>query len=319
MRKQVKVFAPGKVILFGEHFVVSGYPAIVTAIDRGVTVTAKKTDDKFVIVSKHSAAAWNATGETITAKPSALAPLYNMVREMCLDHGVSCTGWVEIESDLISGGGLGSSAAVSVALAKAVSLLHEIELSKDQLIHYALKAEKEFHGRPSGIDPTISTVGGTIAYRGLGNYTAIEVGKPLDLIIVFSGRKRKTSKMVDAVQRFAAEKKDIFTELVKLYSHVYEMAKEALVEGDFQAVGRLFTLNHLLLRSVGVSDNVLEEIVRKLRNKDVYGAKLTGAGGGGCVIAVADGRAVEIAEAMARLYPSAWMSRTGVAGVGEKA
>ncbi|MEM3053743.1 MAG: mevalonate kinase [Candidatus Caldarchaeum sp.] len=272
MRKQVKVFAPGKVILFGEHFVVSGYPAIVTAIDRGVTVTARKADDKFVIVSKHSAATWNISGETITAKPAALAPLYNMVREMCLDHGVPCTGWVEIESDLVSGGGLGSSAAVSVALAGAVSILHEIDLSRDQLIHYALKAEKEFHGRPSGIDPTISTVGGTISYRGLGKYTAIEVEKPLDLIIVFSGRKRKTSKMVDVVQRFAEEKKNVFSELVKLYSHVYEMAKTALVEGDFQTVGRLFTLNHFLLRSVGVSDNVLEEIVKNLRSKGVYGA-----------------------------------------------
>ncbi|MEM4495496.1 MAG: mevalonate kinase [Candidatus Caldarchaeum sp.] len=318
MRKQVKVFAPGKVILYGEHFVVSGYPAIVTAIDRGVTVTARKVEDKFVIVSKHSAAAWDISGEPIAASSHTLAPLYNMVREICLDNGVPCTGLAEIESDLVSGGGLGSSAAVSVALAKAVSLLHEIELSRDQLIQYALKAEKEFHGRPSGIDPTISAVGGTIAYQGLGKYTGIEIGEPLDLIIVFSGRKRKTSKMVDFVQRFAAEKKNVFTELVKLYSYIYEEAKKSLAQGDLETIGQLFTLNHLLLKTVGVSAEVLENIVDRLRSLCVYGSKLTGAGGGGCVIAVAGERTADIVEEMSRLYPGAWLSRIGVAGVGEK-
>lgn len=318
MKETARASAPGKVILFGEHFVVSGSPAIVTAINKRARVLLTKTvDRKFLIVSGHAFSAWSLNGEPLGAKPSSFQPLYNMVRSICQDFGLKCEGKAEIESDILGAAGLGSSAAVSVALVKAFSDLHGLELSKDEIIRYVMKAEAEFHGRPSGIDPTISVIGGTIIYRGPGNYSELSLPSNPRVLIVFSGRKRRTSKMVHHVQQTAREKPTFFGELSKIYSRIYEKALPALQSYDVEQIGRLFTLNHALLRSLGLSNQAIEKIIQDLSFSGAYGSKLTGAGGGGCIIAVAGDDIDRIAEELAKVYTHVWVCETGCRGVGE--
>lgn len=318
MKESARASAPGKVILFGEHFVVSGFPAIVTAIDRRVKVLLTRSpNDKFVIISGQSFSAWSMTGEVLGNRPSPFQPFYNMVKTFCDDFGLKCVGRAEVESEITGAAGLGSSAAVAVALVKAFSQLNGLELTRDEVIHYAMKAEKEFHGRPSGIDPTIATVGGTIVYHGPGKYHQLPLPANIRLVIVFSGRKRKTSKMVNYVQQTAKEKPSFFEELSKVYSVIYQEAVDALQSKEIKKLGHLFTLNHILLRCLGLSNDVLEKIVDDFSRLGACGSKLTGAGGGGCVIAAADKEIERLSSEMARLYPYVWLSQTNCRGVGE--
>ncbi|MEM0441180.1 MAG: mevalonate kinase [Candidatus Caldarchaeum sp.] len=318
MKTVVSASAPGKVILFGEHFVVSGFPAIVTAIDKRVRVTfSQSLERKFIIVSGQAYSAWNVNAEPLSQRPSLFQPLYNMVKKLSDDFGFKCVGKVEIFSEITGAAGLGSSAAVSVALTKAVSDMYELNLTPEQVIQYAMVAEKEFHGRPSGIDTTIATVGGTIAYHSPGNYRQINVPANPEVIIVFSGKKRKTSKMVEHVQQTAKAKPAFFNALANIYSRVYCEAVDAMTSTNFEKLGHLFLLNHFLLRCLGLSNEGLEKIVEDLLSFGAFGAKVTGGGGGGCVIGLGGEKSSAILAGLSTVYPKVWLSQTGCRGVGE--
>ncbi|MCS6784177.1 MAG: mevalonate kinase [Candidatus Caldarchaeum sp.] len=318
MKESATASAPGKVILFGEHFVVSGFPAIVTAIDKRVKIRlTNSVENRFVIVSGQVCSAWSLNGQPVGAKHSPFQALYDMVNAVCRDHGIKCVGRAEIDSEIMGAAGLGSSAAVAVALVKAFSDLHGLELTIDKIIQYAMKAETEFHGRPSGIDPTIAAVGGTIIYHGPGKYMHLATPANPKVLIVFSGKKRKTSKMVNHVQQLARDKPRLFGELTKIYSIIYREAFSAIQKYDVEKIGKLFTMNHLLMRALGLSNESVEKIIEVLAGLGVYGSKLTGAGGGGCVIAVAGENIERIAGEMSKIYPHVWLSQTGCRGVGE--
>ncbi|MEM4303586.1 MAG: mevalonate kinase [Candidatus Caldarchaeum sp.] len=317
MKEKAVASAPGKVILFGEHFVVSGYPAIVTAIKMRAKATLTPRHDKFMIKSGQTSAVWNSNGEQIypsTATP--FQPLFNMASRIMEDFGISSFFNAEIHSESPGAAGLGSSAAVSVALAKALASLYNIDMSIESVIHYSMLAEKEFHGRPSGIDSHITAIGGTLLYNGPGKYQNLKLDKHPEILIVYTGIKRKTSKMVSYVQNLSAERPDEFTQLTEIYSELYKKAVEALKSNDLILLGRLMTVNHLLLKCLGLSNTVVENVVETLLEKGAYGAKITGAGGGGCVIAVGDD---ELAKHLSGHFPSCWKSETGCKGVSEEA
>ncbi|MEM1946101.1 MAG: mevalonate kinase [Candidatus Caldarchaeum sp.] len=315
MKEKAVASAPGKVILFGEHFVVSGYPAIVTAIDMRARAVLTPSHDKFKIKSGQSWAAWNAEGEQIyppPPQPTPFQPLFNMVLKIMEDHGVSACFNAEILSEIPGAAGLGSSAAVSVSLAKAVAAFNNIDMSLESVIHYSMLAEKEYHGRPSGIDSHITALGGTLVYNGPRKCQQLQLNKHPSIFIAYTGLRRKTSKMVSYVQNFAAEKPDEFGQLSEIYSEIFRRAVNALKSNDLCSLGRLMTINHFLLRCLGLSNEKVERAVEKLLEKGAYGVKITGAGGGGCVIAVGDH---ELFENVSGFFPGFWKSSTGCKGV----
>ncbi|MEM1942838.1 MAG: mevalonate kinase [Candidatus Caldarchaeum sp.] len=318
MKQRAAASAPGKVILFGEHFVVSGHPAVVTAINLRAKVEVIREDDTTTIRSRQSWSSWSRKGEPIHPNPpktSSFTPLYMMASKMMEDHGVSGCFRAEIHSDIPGGAGLGSSAAVSTALAKALSNLFELNLATHELVEYAMVAEKEYHGRPSGIDPHAAAYGGTLLYNGPGKFQPLQLSPSPDLLVVFTGLKRKTSDMVDEVVRLARGNPREFGELSSLYREVFVRSVEALKSNNLELLGRLMTINHFLLRTLGLSNEVVERCVEDLFKTGVYGAKLTGAGGGGSVVAVGGSNTEAAVLSLLSSYPRAWVVKTSCPGV----
>lgn len=317
-RERAKASAPGKVILWGEHFVVYGSTAVVTAIDCRVDVVCSLIGEGVSIRSGR--AVCSKRGGVVRCSSSSawrtLHPLMGLVEAMLSELGGADGVEVVISSDMPRGAGLGSSAAVSAATAKALSTLLGHELSPSDVKRWAMRAEQEIHGRPSGIDPHITTVGGTLTYRRPDTWESIELPSSLRLLVIDTGERRSTGKLVEKVSRFAAENREIFEELKAFYDELVKEALDTLKTLDLKRMGELMRLNQLLLRAVGVSTEDIERAVEVLQRSGAYGAKLTGAGGGGCVIAVAEDDELEkICERTSRAFPRVWVARCSEPGV----
>lgn len=268
MKNYCRASAPGKVILFGEHFVVYGEPAIAVALDLRVKATAYRSETtsvegaRTVLVDKAISIALKAVGSE-----------GEKVR-------------VKIESNLPISVGLGSSAATASAIITAITGLFGVKLSKDEIFNMTLECEKTVHLNPSGIDPAISVNGGAILYqRGVG-IKQLKLSEEFTLVIGNTGERRSTGVMVEKVREFAEKRMDIMNNLRKTYTATVSRALKALEEGDLEELGLLMNVNHGLLEALGVSNSKLNNLIYASREAGALGAKMTGGGGGGCMIAL---------------------------------
>ena len=279
--------APGKVILVGEHFVVGGKPAIAIAINLRARVSVETVDNgnDITIRSKDLEIEETFSPEYIDEK-SPLYPIYvaaSLARQyISLDKGLDIT----ITSELPPAAGMGSSAAVSVATAAAVIALQK-RVDRSIVSKIAYEAEKIVHGKPSGIDNTISTYGGAILYIKEKGFTRINLNlKNVALVLADTGVPRSTGEMVARVRKLKARYSSVLDPIYKSAEILaYEVAK-ALEMGDVKTIGELMNINHGLLSAIGVSTIELERLVYIARNTGALGAKLTGAGGGGLIVAL---------------------------------
>ena len=287
----IQASAPGKVILFGEHFVVKGKPAIAVALSPRIHVTVKKPvneGNKIIIVSKN-------TGYKLVLDPltlevlelnGKLLQLKKILEELRRLSSSLKPAFIEIHSEIPVAAGLGSSASLAVAFTAAYSRFIGLELSREEISRIAFEAEKIVHGKPSGIDNTIATYGGAILYRG-GTFSRIRVGDIKDyFIIADTGVPRSTREAVLRVL-------DLYERYPRILEHVYmaaerivEEAKTALEEADTVRLGELMNINHGLLSAIGVSGLELEQLVHVARKNGALGSKITGAGIGGAIIAL---------------------------------
>ncbi|MCS7113493.1 MAG: mevalonate kinase [Nitrososphaerota archaeon] len=270
--------APGKVILCGEHFVVYGEPAIVAAIDLKAYAYASLTDEPGIHIYSSK------------VSEDALQPIREVVKLLVeskdarlIDKGLM----VSINSGIPISAGLGSSAAVAVASILATSKLLGLKLKKREIVSLGVKAEEIIHGRPSGIDPTISVYGGILLFKPGGKIRRIKPAKPVELVIADSGLKRSTGVMVRRVGELASRYPDVFSRLRSTVRMLVRRAVEAIIEGDIEELGGILNMNHGLLSAIGVSNSRLEKLVYAAREAGALGSKVTGAGGGGCIIALA--------------------------------
>lgn len=258
-------FAPGKLILMGEHAVVYGHPALAMAVDRGMTVDLHDRAGPTGL-DKH----W-IDDDRLQGALEAVLPL----------HGVG----VEIQSNLPIGRGMGSSGAFAVALAKADLKRRGAPLTYDSINHTAFAVERIFHGNPSGIDHTVSMRGGIVRYQRTDGGPIFEPVSlpPLPIVVIDSGSGGNTS---DMVQMVASNRSKLDPYLIQI-GQLLDATLPALKTGDWKAVGQAWHENHWLLRGIGVSTPTLDRIVRMAEDAGATGAKLAGAGGGGVVIALA--------------------------------
>lgn len=289
----VTASAPAKIILFGEHFVVYGEPAIVLAIDKRVHASADIRKDKRIYVnSVDLGTSGFFEGEKFyeecggqTARRT-LNPLKVAIQKVLERSKKSVGVSVKVRSAIPVAAGLGSSAAVAAAVATAVGRLLDLELSKEEIFHISYEAERFVHGTPSGIDPTISTYGGVLLYRKDKGFIQVKVKGEIPLVIGDTRVKRSTGDLVATVHKRNKQYPSIIKPLLKIGGKIALRAVKALETGDLYALGELMNINHGLLCAVGVSDVSLERLVYAARGADALGAKLTGAGGGGCMIAL---------------------------------
>lgn len=277
--------ACGKVILFGEHAVVYGIPAIAVGIDRGAWARATP-DTRFTL----HVVGWNARA---TDDPSDDAPLARAFRAL-VDVTKNAVGAsfapvaVEAGADLPPGGGLGCSAALGVAVARAL----DPSANADTVAQRANEWERVFHGNPSGIDAAVAASGGCVLFErnadGSRHIERVLVPAPFQLCIGHTGIASSTKSMVEAVARYRERRPEMAQKAFDGIHTLVKNARLAIEAGDKKAVGQLLDLNQMLLSGMFVSTPEIEQMCGAARSAGAYGAKLTGAGGGGSVVALVE-------------------------------
>lgn len=296
IKARARASAPAKVILFGEHFVVYNKPAILASIDKRVYVDVKaRKDDKIVIKSNMGFAGSFDLKRTKQLQgkrfKSEMQPILTAATDAMKVFDANIGLDISIRSEFPYGVGLGSSAACFVATIAAVGALFG-KLSKKKICDISLNAEKLVHRNPSGADSAICTYGGLMLFNKKRGTKPISSKIALQLVVANSGKKRITGKLVSNVRQQREKDPDLFMGLASMSENITMQALKAIKGHGYGELGALMTLNHSLLRRLGVSRNVLDKLVGIMLNNEALGAKMTGAGGGGCVIALTDSHSV---------------------------
>ncbi|TYT62437.1 mevalonate kinase [Natrialba swarupiae] len=289
--------APGKVYLFGEHAVVYDEPAVLCAIERRAQVEVEQRSDGKLRVHaedlsldgftvEYGAAAddrpdVDVSESLVTAATQYVDSAIEQVRDVTGDE----VGFdVTIESDIPLGAGLGSSAAVAVAAIDAGTRALGTTLESDELADRAYRTEYEVQeGQASRADTFCSATGGAV--RVEGDDCRPTESPDVPIVIGFDGGAGDTGELVSGV-RSLREEYDFAADTVEAIGDVVRNGEEALVDDDLEEVGDLMNFNHGLLSALGVSSRSLDTMVWAARDAGALGAKLTGAGGGGCIVAL---------------------------------
>ena len=287
--------APAKVILFGEHFVVYGTPALLAAINRRTTAKARiRDDDKIIIKSDIGASAeYTKTGFKILQggrkAKAILDPIHDAIRRARGEHRQSTGLQVELKSDIPYGIGLGSSAASCVASIAAVDSLFDSH-GKNWICDRAMESERIIHKNSSGADCHVSTYGGIMQYSKDEGSKKIKAGKQLRLVVSSTGILHSTGSLVERVRKFREANQRKFVGLSEQADMICAKALQAIELGNIETLGLLMTENQQLLKQIGVSHSKAEALITLSLQAGALGAKITGAGGGGAVIALARSR-----------------------------
>jgi mevalonate kinase len=289
---KITVSAPGKLMLFGEHAVVYGRPCIVTAVKARITVKIEKLEYPELII--------NAPDVGITGYkkdigklgwgkvPGGVIFIEFAVRNFNNKYNLSSGLKITTKSGFSSKFGFGSSSAVTVAVIKALSELFRIKLSNKELFDLSYKTVLGVQGVGSGFDLAAAIWGGTLYFvKGGEKIISLKIGS-LPLTIGYTGVKADTTTLVRGVASIYKTKKEIVEKIFEVMGVVVESAKKALSRSDYRELGVLMNLNQGLLDSLGVSTAKLSDLITASRGAGAYGAKLSGAGGGDCMIALAD-------------------------------
>jgi mevalonate kinase len=316
--------APAKIILLGEHFVVYGEPAIVMAIDKRAYARVEKRNDNRLHVRSmdlnlevffENGSFRVEQGDLKEAKMK-FEPVKQAIEKVMEKHGQHVGLDVEINSTVPVGAGLGSSAAVIAATTAATGAILDVKLSKEDILRITYAAEKIVHGTPSGVDPAISTMGGTMLFQMDTGFKPLEVKTNIPLIIGDTGVERSTRVQVEKVRDLVDKYPRVTEHLMKAAREIVLRAIEALKENDLETLGTMMNINHALLYGIGVSDESLEWLANAARKAGALGAKLTGAGGGGCMIALAREEKLEqVSEAIQRSGGRPFVARKTEEGV----
>lgn len=288
--------ACGKVILLGEHAVVYGVPAIAVGIDRGARARATVTGTG---PSRLYIRGWGIAAdehETKSEIARAFHALLERVRTTRLDFAPVA---VEVEADLPPGAGLGCSAAVGIAIARAV----DPQATHDVLQGYAMAWERVFHGNPSGVDAAVAARGGCVLFRRGANLEPVPIVGALHLCIGSTGTGSSTKSMVDAVASLRERRPSLVAEAFQAVGVLVQNARTALTSGDRVTLGRLMDSNQQVLSQLLLSTPDIERLCEASRRAGALGAKLTGAGGGGSVVALVPSPSV------AQAVLSAWRAQ----------
>ncbi len=288
--------SPAKVILFGEHFVVSGNLAISMTIDLPTVVTVESLNESGIRIRSEGLAleaSFSPVGELIrssgTSAESTLRPVFEAANFTLKKMNEPDRGFkITVKSNVPIGMGLGSSAATAVATVSGITTLLGRSMTKEEIFEAAYSLERMVHGRPSGVDQATVTYGGLISYRKGAIDSKLSVAKPPSLIIGNTGRRRSTGEYVSKVTKLRQENPKEYERIASEAQRISENAAEALKQGREEDLGVLMNENQRLLELVGVSSPELEKLISAARSAGALGAKLTGGGGGGCMIALVE-------------------------------
>lgn len=269
-----------------------GSPAVAMAVDLYVHVGVTRNQAGRIEVSADvpiDLVIGNSRTRAGADSTGLLEPLRLATSESLAYIGQHRTGTnVEVECDIPVGAGLGSSAATTVAIIAAVARAHGVKLSTSEIVKIAFAPESYLHGKPSGVDHSTCAVGGVLTFKKPNTIRRLNLSRVPRILVCDSGIHRSTGKLVKAVVRRSESKKKLFESHLDEVSEISLGAVRALREGDDRELGSLFTRNQELLVKIGVSNRALDKLVKTSLKAGALGAKITGAGGGGCIIALCE-------------------------------
>ena len=270
----IKVSAPGKLLLLGDHAVVYGYPCLVTAVDKRLYVEAEIIDDE--------------NDDIITPQVKESRFVLESIAYFKEQFQIKQSVRIKTKGDFSHQVGLGSSSAVTVATFKALGLLFNKQMSLDELFQMSYRVNLLIQGVGSGFDIAAATYGETLEYVVGGKVIEPLHIKSLPLVVGYSGTKADTPFYIRRVAEAFKSKKEEMEKIFKSIQILVESAKGGLVSGDFSLVGKCMNENQKLLVQLGVSTPKLDKMIISAIDAGAYGAKLSGAGGGDCMIALVD-------------------------------
>jgi len=273
--------APAKIILFGEHFVVHGTKAILAAIDKRVTVTTTFTDNKTIKVNSELGTLEVPISSSYEEVKSEFRPFVYLANKI-INSNQNVNGLeITIDSDIPIGVGLGSSSACCVAAAASISELFK-ELSSEEILNLSIDAEKTIFPDTSGADCTVCTYGGMIEYPSIEK---IDNTFDFNLIIANSMIPHNTKNSVEKVNKFKENDEERFSQLCDLENGLIDEVITAMKNNDGIVLGLKMSENQKYLEEIQVSNDTLRDMINSL-NEISLGSKITGAGDGGCIIAL---------------------------------
>ncbi len=274
----------------GEHFVVLGAPAVAMAVDLHSRVQVTPKNSPGIEINADIPLRFIAgEGRNIAIGDTQrlLQPL-RLAAEATLDYiGQNDSGVeVSVDCEIPVAAGLGSSASTTVAIIAGVARSHRVELARKEIYKIAFVPENFLHGKPSGVDQAACIYGGMIQFTRPSYVRPIRLGKNPVILVCDTGIHHATKKLVGAVVRRSRRERANFQDHLAEVRKVAQGVARALKAGDDEDLGSLMYQNHELLRQIGVSHPKLDRLVKVAKRAGALGAKLTGAGGGGCIVAV---------------------------------
>lgn len=298
MKKIVKTSAPGKLMLFGEHSVVFGHPCIVTAVDRRLSITIEENGEEIFVLDApdlglraYSKKISDLGNKDLPKEVSFIETCYKL---FLTKYPQKKSIHVYSKNEFKASYGLGSSSASTVAFAKALSEFYDVPMNNDELFDLCYATVLEIQGVASGFDIAAAIWGGTLYYvTPHGKLVKRKTVEPikikdLPLVVVYTGVKADTATLVRMVQNLHSGNKKTVNKIFTDITLLVEQAKKTLQQQDWPHLGLLMDENQTLLRRLQVSSIELENLIAVSKSAGAMGAKLSGAGGGDCMLALVD-------------------------------
>ena len=279
----------GKVILFNEHFVVYGIPAIASAIGAKTTAVVQRRAGSGVEINDDRPETKGYKAEKLAQQKESLD---RMLKFMNIDTKKNAFS-ITLAGDLIAASGIGASAASCAAIARAFSQELGLNYSDDKVNEVAYEGEKGYHGTPSGIDNTAATFGGLIWYKREGASHLMErmrLKKPAEIVMGNTGLVADTKIVVGGVKERKEKEPEKYARIFKNAEQLAHDARKQFEAFNLEKVGGYMDENHALLQQIQVSCPELDALVDLARDNGALGAKMTGTGKGGYMVALTPGR-----------------------------
>ena len=283
----------GKTILIGDQFVLWGIPAILSAIPFETYCTVKRLSSGSGWIVEDNRI--EVPGYKKAKEQDSIASFNRMVKVMGLDLEKNPIK-ITVSGDLLAGSGVGASAAICVAFARACNEEFNLGLDILDINHVAWEGEFGYHGLPSGLDNTVSTYGGVIQYwikDNVKQFKRIEMNEPVEIVLGNSGVTANTAALKGFLEEQETSNPALFNKRLDSIRDQVKGLEEALSQGDLKETGRIMSANHEILIEMGLSHERLIHLCNLANSLGAYGSKVTGGGRGGYMLALTPGKELQ--------------------------